>query len=114
MTITINRVIPLLRLDISEMIFRVTYYDSSSQSHTPNVYIQQGVWRIPVEEIERAGSFGAHLFKTIYLLLQYLHEKRDYHLLYQLHTQLQRTPDQEKLVCESNSGAYMKIKSFLT
>lgn len=51
-----------------------------------------------MEEIERAGSFGAHLYKTIYLLLQYLHEKRDYHLLYQLHTQLQRIPDQEKLV----------------
>ncbi|KAF6029656.1 cabin1 [Bugula neritina] len=55
-----------------------------------------GVWRNPVEEIERAGSFGSHLHKTIYLLLQFLHEKRDYHLLYQLHTQLQRTPEQEK------------------
>ncbi|XP_067949405.1 calcineurin-binding protein cabin-1-like [Watersipora subatra] len=55
-----------------------------------------GVWSNPVQEIERAGSFGAHLYKSIYLLLQFLHEKRDYHLLYQLHTQLQRTPDQER------------------
>jgi len=61
-----------------------------------NSSCMQGVWRNPVEEIERAGSFGSHLHKTIYLLLQFLHEKRDYHLLYQLHTQLQRTPEQEK------------------
>lgn len=68
-----------------------------------------------MEEIERAGSFGTHLYKAIYLLLQYLHEKRDYNILYQLYLQLNRNPDQEKLVNYiGTSSSYSPLRNVVT
>ncbi|XP_061174422.1 calcineurin-binding protein cabin-1-like [Saccostrea echinata] len=56
----------------------------------------QGTWRLPISEVERAGSFATHLNRAVLLLLKVLLEQKDVPMLYHLHLQLNRTPDAEK------------------
>ncbi|XP_029642394.1 calcineurin-binding protein cabin-1 isoform X3 [Octopus sinensis] len=53
----------------------------------------QGVWRIPVEEVDRSGSFASHMNRSVKLLLEVLRVQCDNSMLFQLHIQLNRTPD---------------------
>ncbi|XP_006901491.1 PREDICTED: calcineurin-binding protein cabin-1 [Elephantulus edwardii] len=55
-----------------------------------------GIWRIPVDEIDRPGSFAWHMNRSIVLLLQVLAELRDHSTLLKVTSMLQRTPDQGK------------------
>nr|XP_006814139.1 PREDICTED: calcineurin-binding protein cabin-1-like [Saccoglossus kowalevskii] len=55
-----------------------------------------GIWRIPVEEIDRPGSFPSHMHRSVTLLLEVLLKNKDYKALFQVSSQLQRTPDQGK------------------
>ncbi|XP_044539175.1 calcineurin-binding protein cabin-1-like, partial [Gracilinanus agilis] len=56
----------------------------------------QGIWRIPVDEIDRPGSFASHMNRSIVLLLQVLSQLKDYGTLLRVSSMLQRTPDQGK------------------
>ncbi|GAB1609710.1 calcineurin-binding protein cabin-1-like isoform X1 [Argonauta hians] len=53
----------------------------------------QGVWRIPVEEVDRSGSFASHMNRSVKLLLEVLRLQCDNMMLFQIHVQLNRTPD---------------------
>ncbi|XP_074055765.1 calcineurin-binding protein cabin-1 isoform X2 [Macrotis lagotis] len=55
-----------------------------------------GIWRIPVDEIDRPGSFASHMNRSIVLLLQVLSQLKDYGTLLRVSSMLQRTPDQGK------------------
>ncbi|XP_056628426.1 calcineurin-binding protein cabin-1 isoform X3 [Triplophysa dalaica] len=55
-----------------------------------------GIWRIPVDEIDRPGSFASHMNKSIVLLLDVLSHLKDQHTLLKISLMLQRTPDQGK------------------
>uniref|UniRef100_A0ABM5F2R0 Calcineurin-binding protein cabin-1 isoform X1 n=1 Tax=Pogona vitticeps TaxID=103695 RepID=A0ABM5F2R0_9SAUR len=55
-----------------------------------------GIWRIPVDEIDRPGSFASHMNRSIVLLLNVLSQLKDYHTLLKVSSMLQRTPDQGK------------------
>ncbi|XP_048100063.1 calcineurin-binding protein cabin-1 isoform X8 [Alosa alosa] len=55
-----------------------------------------GIWRIPVDEIDRPGSFASHMNRSIVLLLEVLSELRDHDTLLKVSFMLQRTPDQGK------------------
>ncbi|XP_057211777.1 calcineurin-binding protein cabin-1 isoform X3 [Triplophysa rosa] len=55
-----------------------------------------GIWRIPVDEIDRPGSFASHMNKSIVLLLDVLSHLKDHHTLLKISLMLQRTPDQGK------------------
>ncbi|XP_064248784.1 calcineurin-binding protein cabin-1 isoform X3 [Passer domesticus] len=55
-----------------------------------------GIWRIPVDEIDRPGSFASHMNRSIVLLLNVLSQLRDYNTLLKVSSMLQRTPDQGK------------------
>ncbi|XP_053135173.1 calcineurin-binding protein cabin-1 isoform X2 [Hemicordylus capensis] len=55
-----------------------------------------GIWRIPVDEIDRPGSFASHMNRSIVLLLDVLSQLKDYHTLLKVSSMLQRTPDQGK------------------
>ncbi|XP_074410703.1 calcineurin-binding protein cabin-1 isoform X6 [Zonotrichia albicollis] len=55
-----------------------------------------GIWRIPVDEIDRPGSFASHMNRSIVLLLNVLSQLRDYSTLLKVSSMLQRTPDQGK------------------
>ncbi|XP_046727370.1 calcineurin-binding protein cabin-1 isoform X3 [Silurus meridionalis] len=56
----------------------------------------QGIWRIPVDEIDRPGSFASHMNRSIVLLLDVLSQLRDHDTLLKISLMLQRTPDQGK------------------
>jgi hypothetical protein len=58
----------------------------------------QGLWKIPSEDIDRAGSFASHLTRSLVLLLEVLRDVDDALSLFQIHMQLTRVPDQGKLV----------------
>ncbi|KAJ6659060.1 hypothetical protein lerEdw1_019363 [Lerista edwardsae] len=55
-----------------------------------------GIWRIPVDEIDRPGSFASHMNRSIVLLLNVLARLKDHHTLLKVSSMLQRTPDQGK------------------
>ncbi|XP_026547992.1 calcineurin-binding protein cabin-1-like, partial [Notechis scutatus] len=55
-----------------------------------------GIWRIPVDEIDRPGSFASHMNRSIVLLLNVLSQLKDYPTLLKICSMLQRTPDQGK------------------
>lgn len=55
-----------------------------------------GIWRIPVDEIDRPGSFASHMNRSIVLLLKVLSKLKDHHTLLKISSMLQRTPDQGK------------------
>nr|XP_055023492.1 calcineurin-binding protein cabin-1 isoform X2 [Misgurnus anguillicaudatus] len=55
-----------------------------------------GIWRIPVDEIDRPGSFASHMNRSIVLLLDVLFQLKDHHTLLKISLMLQRTPDQGK------------------
>lgn len=62
----------------------------------PPLSISQGIWRIPVDEIDRPGSFAWHMNRSIVLLLKVLAQLRDHSTLLKVSSMLQRTPDQGK------------------
>ncbi|MGH0166224.1 UNVERIFIED_CONTAM: hypothetical protein FKN15_050566 [Acipenser sinensis] len=55
-----------------------------------------GIWRIPVDEIDRPGSFASHMNRSIVLLLEVLSQLKDHNTLLKVSLMLQRTPDQGK------------------
>lgn len=57
------------------------------------------MWRIPVSEIDRPGSFASHMSRCVLLLMEVLREVRDHRMLLELCLQLRRTPEADKLVC---------------
>ncbi|XP_028434344.1 calcineurin-binding protein cabin-1 isoform X3 [Perca flavescens] len=57
---------------------------------------KKGIWRIPVDEIDRPGSFASHMNRSIVLLLEVLSQLKDHDTLLKVSFMLQRTPDQGK------------------
>ncbi|XP_052231892.1 calcineurin-binding protein cabin-1-like isoform X2 [Dreissena polymorpha] len=53
----------------------------------------QCIWKIPIDEIDRSGSFPAHLNRCIELLLHILREEHDSRTLHEVHLQLNRQPE---------------------
>lgn len=66
----------------------------SASSFDPRLL--QGIWRIPVDEIDRPGSFASHMNRSIVLLLEVLSQLKDHDTLLKVSFMLQRTPDQGK------------------
>ncbi|OWF49710.1 Calcineurin-binding protein cabin-1 [Mizuhopecten yessoensis] len=56
----------------------------------------QGVWKIPVDEIDRSGGFPSHLTRSVKLLLKVLKEQKDVPKLHSIFIQLSRDPDSGK------------------
>ncbi|XP_027850821.2 calcineurin-binding protein cabin-1-like [Aphis gossypii] len=61
-----------------------------------------GVWRIPVSEIDRPGSFAYHMSRCIHLLLDFLKETGDHKMLLDLAIQLKYIPDLDKKYLRDN------------
>ena len=56
----------------------------------------QGIWRIPVNEIDRPGCFAAHMGRSVALLVDVLKESRDHRLLMELALALKPEPEADK------------------
>jgi hypothetical protein len=55
------------------------------------------VWRNPVDDIDRAGSFPFHMAKSVQLLLDTAYELNDHQILADLGIHLQRVPDSQNI-----------------
>ena len=50
------------------------------------------MWKIPIDEIDRSGSFASHVNRSVQLLLEVLRDLGDVTLLLQVHSQLKKKP----------------------
>lgn len=74
-----------------------------------------GIWRIPVDEIDRPGSFASHMNRSIVLLLEVLSQLKDHDTLLKVSFMLQRTPDQgKKYLRDGDRQVLAKRAFFLT
>ncbi|XP_056890296.1 calcineurin-binding protein cabin-1 isoform X5 [Takifugu flavidus] len=74
-----------------------------------------GIWRIPVDEIDRPGSFASHMNRSIVLLLEVLYQLKDHDTLLKVSFMLQRTPDQgKKYLRDGDRQVLAKRAFFLT
>ncbi|XP_015225551.1 PREDICTED: calcineurin-binding protein cabin-1 isoform X1 [Cyprinodon variegatus] len=55
-----------------------------------------GIWRIPVDEIDRPGSFASHMNRSVVLLLEVLSQLKDHNTLLKVSFMLHKNPDQGK------------------
>lgn len=55
-----------------------------------------GIWRIPSSEIDRPGSFSAHLVKCVNILIEMLLKRNQYKTLVDISLNLYKTPDVDK------------------
>uniref|UniRef100_A0A2I3T3A0 Calcineurin binding protein 1 n=1 Tax=Pan troglodytes TaxID=9598 RepID=A0A2I3T3A0_PANTR len=81
--------------------------------HTPVPSIPQGIWRIPVDEIDRPGSFAWHMNRSIVLLLKVLAQLRDHSTLLKVSSMLQRTPDQGKKYLRDADRQVLAQRAFI-
>ncbi|CAL1544545.1 unnamed protein product [Lymnaea stagnalis] len=56
----------------------------------------QGLWKIPIEDIDRSGCFASHVHRSVVLLLKVLAELGDIEMLKTIRMHLKRTPDAGK------------------
>ena len=67
-----------------------------SANHCPPPRNLQGIWRIPIDDIDRPGSFAAHMYRSVSLLVDVLKASDDFRTLFQLADWLAHAPDDDK------------------
>ncbi|XP_054714787.1 LOW QUALITY PROTEIN: calcineurin-binding protein cabin-1-like [Uloborus diversus] len=77
-----------------------------------NTNFFNGIWRAPSNEIDRPGSFGAHMYRSVHLLIEVLTQQRDYNMLVNLTQQLYRTPELGKKYMRDTDRVYLVRKSY--
>jgi calcineurin-binding protein cabin-1 len=55
-----------------------------------------GIWRIPAGDVDRAGSFAAHMSRSVTLLMEVLRDLKDHKMLLELCLQLRKLPEPDK------------------
>jgi len=71
----------------------------------------QYLWRIPVNEVDRPGSFCNHIYKSVYLLLHVLSELQDNQHLLHVSAFLHKTPDKDRKYLRDNDRALLAVKA---
>lgn len=78
-----------------------------------------GIWRLPISEIDRAGSFSSHINKCMTTLMDLAMEMKDHNILLEVALQLRRPPDvNQKYLYERQRKsigqlAYSSVKNVL-
>ena len=70
------------------LIFSVALFGERKSNNLFN-----GIWRLPISEIDRAGSFSSHINKCMITLLDLAREMKDQSILLEVALQLRRPPD---------------------
>uniref|UniRef100_A0A3B3UC71 Calcineurin-binding protein cabin-1 n=1 Tax=Poecilia latipinna TaxID=48699 RepID=A0A3B3UC71_9TELE len=74
-----------------------------------------GIWRIPVDEIDRPGSFASHMNRSVVLLLEVLSQLKDHNTLLKVSFMLHKNPDQgKKYLRDVDRQVLAKSAFFLT
>ena len=71
-----------------------------------------GIWRIPIDDIDRPGSFSAHMFRSTFLLIRVCTFTNDYHNLCTIAIQLSRTPEAGKKFLRDSDRQILAKLSF--
>ncbi|CAH6789824.1 Cabin1 [Phodopus roborovskii] len=87
-------------------LYRLAFLYTHSKTH-------RGIWRIPVDEIDRPGSFAWHMNRSIVLLLKVLAQLRDHSTLLKVSSMLQRTPDQGKKYLRDADRQVLAQRAFI-
>lgn len=77
-----------------------------------NTNFFNGIWRIPIDEIDRPGSFSAHMYRSIVLLIEILHQLKDNVMLLHLTVQLSRIPDLGKKYLRDTDRTHLARDAF--
>ncbi|PIK34151.1 hypothetical protein BSL78_29020 [Apostichopus japonicus] len=75
---------------------------------------EKGIWRIPIADIDRSGSFSWHMYRSVTLLIEVLEELKDEAMLLQLATKLARTPEQGKKFLRDSDRPHLATRAYQT
>ncbi|KAK4314950.1 hypothetical protein Pmani_013818 [Petrolisthes manimaculis] len=89
---------------------RVGYMPVNGLFFERKVWIQQprncnffhGVWRIPNDEVDRPGSFAAHMYRCVSLTLDVLPQMKDFYTVLQIALALKNSPEKDKKYLRDN------------
>ena len=77
--------------------------NETSMTQPPYSVYLQGLWRLPIEDFDRAGSFPWHLMRSLLLLFDVLRDLKDCKTFFFIYQQLNKSPDAGKYVTTSIS-----------
>lgn len=77
----------------------------------PNNFFH-GIWRIPVDEIDRPGGFSSHMYHSAFLLIKLCRSLFDYETLSSMAMQLSRPPDAGKKYLREGERLLLARESF--
>lgn len=60
------------------------------------------IWRVPNDEIDRAGSFAAHMYRSVSLTLDILPELKDFFTILEIALAMKNVPDKDKKFLRDN------------
>ncbi|KAG0693727.1 Calcineurin-binding protein cabin-1 [Chionoecetes opilio] len=89
---------------------RVGYMPVNGLYNERKVWVQQpkncnffhGVWRIPNDEVDRPGSFAAHMYRCVSLILDILPQLKDFYAVLQIALALKNSPEKDKKYLRDN------------
>ena len=73
-----------------------------------------GIWRIPIDEIDRPGSFSSHMQRSAYLLIRVSAAMGDCNCLCSVATQLSRVPETGKKYLREGDRLWLAREAFDT
>eukprot|EP00057_Strongylocentrotus_purpuratus_P020780 XP_011675254.1 PREDICTED: calcineurin-binding protein cabin-1 [Strongylocentrotus purpuratus] len=82
----------------------------SEQHKSKNLF--QGIWRNPIQDIDRSGSFPWHMYRSVALLVYILRELKDHILLLQVTSKLYRIPEQGKKYLRDADRLFLAREAF--
>jgi len=72
----------------------------------------QYLWRIPIDEVDRRGSFCSHICKAVELLLHVVSELKEWDTLLAVSSLLHLTPNKDKKYLRDNDRLFLALKAF--
>lgn len=93
----------------------------AADPETPGLFAERkntnfftGIWHTPGDEIDRAGSFATHMFRSVKLLIEILERCRDVDMLAHLVVQMNREPEIEKKYLRDVDRIFLAKTAFET
>ncbi|XP_076057639.1 calcineurin-binding protein cabin-1-like [Oratosquilla oratoria] len=89
---------------------RVPYMPVNGLFHEKRIWPQNpkncnlfhGVWRVPNDEIDRPGSFAAHMYRSVSLVLDVLPYLKDFYSILEIALALKNSPEKDKKYLRDN------------
>jgi calcineurin-binding protein cabin-1 len=74
-----------------------------------NTNLFNGIWRMPLNEADRPGTFSTHMGKCVNTLLEYANHNQDYQILLEVAVLLRKVPNSDqKFLYEKQRKAFSK------